>query len=354
MVFRKPALVLHQNHNLFETHRLRRSLKIPPSGINSGSVQAGSVVAFLPLSLLLLSFLTGGSAASDLRSQQTNTAHQPIFVRAGWNESEKAEALCEIGRGKGIVFSPDLSEPGNREFFRALGFAYFEDPDWRNVLRQLKAYNHAHPESPVEVLLIQSHGTNGDALKLQKGNQPDAARSYISAGALIENLEESGVRICLLAACNAGRLFRPENFHDVKAGEGNHLFEPATLGVINASPNFDASKSNITIGRRAESHIEVINECHVSEFSSVTRVALSAGSNARLQASSRIAVPEMLIQLLLDDQRLNLVSEGFEVVRSSAETNDNYREQLISRFLRFINGVAEKERRSTTSSNEAD
>ena len=126
------------------------------------------------------------------------------------------------------------------------------------------------------------------------------------------------------------------------------------MGVINASPNFDASKSNITIGRRAESHIEVINECHVSEFSSVTRVALSAGSNARLQASSRIAVPEMLIQLLLDDQRLNLVSEGFEVVRSSAETNDNYREQLISRFLRFINGVAEKERRSTTSSNEAD
>jgi hypothetical protein len=271
-----------------------------------------------------------------------------------WRKSAKATALCDIGRRKGIVFSPDLSEPGNREFFRALGFAYFEDPDWRKVLSQLKAYNQSHPENPVEVLLVQSHGTNGDALKLQNGNQPDALRSYISAGALLENLEGSRVHTCLLAACNAGRLFRPENYHTVKAEEGNKLFEPATLGIINASSNFDSSQSGVTAARRAESHIEVINECHVSEFSPLARKALIESTNARLKAGTRIALPEMLIQLLLQDERLHLVFEGFEVERSQAETDNNYRERLISRFLRFVDAVAAKELPPSTSSARAD
>src|SRR6185436_16749764 len=103
--------------------------------------------------------LSGGSAAGDpLHRHKTNTtALRPVFLRAGYTESHKIKSLCELGRGKGIVFSPDLSEPGNREFFRALGFAYFEDPDWRKVVDQVKAYNRAHPESPIETLLIQSH-----------------------------------------------------------------------------------------------------------------------------------------------------------------------------------------------------
>ena len=267
-----------------------------------------------------------------------------------WSANARTETLSDLGRGKGIVFSPDLSEPGNREFYHALGFAYFEDPDWRTVLNQLKAYNQSHPESPVEVLLIQSHGTNGDALKLQNGSQPDAPRSYISPGALLERMEDTGVRVCLLAACNAGRLFRPENYHSVRATDGNHLFAPATLGIINASPDFDPSQSKITIARRAESHIEVINECHMSEFSPQTRAALSECSSAGLQASTRIAVPEMLIQLLLRDEQLHLVSEGFDMEKSMAETNDNYRERLISRFLRFVNTAAAREQTATSSS----
>lgn len=338
--------LLQENHNLIETRNLRRSPKIPASGIKFNRAKVGFVVAFLPLSLLLLSFITGGSAAGDIQRKSGNaTVRQPVFLRAGWTESDKAGELCELGRGKGIVFSPDLSEPGNREFFRALGFAYFEDLDWHNVLRQIKAHNRAHPENPIRTLLIQSHGTNGDALKLQNGNQPDALRSYVSVGGLLENLEGSGVRVCLLAACNAGRLLRPENLNEVKPTEGNRLFEPATLGIINASKGFDASQSEITIGRRAESHIEVINECRVGEFSATARALLSEGTNGRLKAATRVAVPEMLIQLLLEDQRLNLVSEGFEVERSSAETNDNYREQLITRFLRFVNAVSERDRR---------
>jgi hypothetical protein len=257
-------------------------------------------------------------------------------------ENSGRSAISEIGRGKGIVFSPDLSEPGNRAFYRALGFAYFEDPDWHSVLKQIREFNQAHPNESIETLLIQSHGTNGDAMKLQTGNQPDALRSYISPGGLLEQLEGTGVSVCLLAACNAGRLFRPENYQSVKAEEGNHLFEPATLGVINASPNFDPERSRIAIARRAESHIEVINECRISEFSETTRAALI--NNSSLKPAVLIAVPEMLIQLLLTDERLHLVTEGLEVEKSRAETPDSYREHLIARFLRFVDGAAAKDR----------
>ena len=247
--------------------------------------------------------------------------------------------LSEIGRGKGIVFSPDLSEPGNREFYRALGFAYFEDPDWHSVLNQIREFNKAHPGDQIETLLIQSHGTNGDALKLQNGKQPDAPRSYIAPAALQENLEGTGVRVALLAACNAGRLFRPENYLTVHADEGNHLFEPPTLGIINASANFDPARSSLTIARRVESHIELINECRVSELSPRARAELLKGSDGSLKPSSRIAIPEMLIQLLLKDDELRLVAWGHEMEKSRAETNDHQRERLINRFLRFVDAV---------------
>jgi hypothetical protein len=290
-----------------------------------------------------------GVGPDQLRSHASASA-RALANASLWVRSADSSALCEIGRGKGIVFSPDLSEPGNREFFRTLGFAYFEDPDWRNVLRQLKAFNQSHRHSPVEVLLIQSHGTNGDALKLQNGNQDDALRSYISAGALMESLEDSGVHTCLLAACNAGRLFRPENFHAVRADEGNRLFEPATLGVIDASSDFDPSQSGVTAARRAESHLEVISECALSEFAPATRGRLIESSNNRLRESARLAVPEMLIQLLLQDKRLHLVSEGFEIEKSRSETDETYREHLITRFLRFVDAVAARERQPLPSS----
>jgi hypothetical protein len=59
--------------------------------------------------------------------------------------------------------------------------------------------------------------------------------------------------------------------------EGNSLFEPPTLGIFNASADFDPAKSKITIARRAES--QVINECHLSEFSPATRSLLLDGNN---------------------------------------------------------------------------
>ena len=281
------------------------------------------------------------------------TSPRKLAIREVWAASPTTRSMKDIGRGKGIVFSPDLSEPGNREFYTALGFAYFEDADWQVVLGQLKAFD-AHGQNPVRVLLVQAHGTNGDALKLQNGRQPDAPRSYISPAGLLERLAGTGVRICVLAACNAGRLFRPANYQFVRAEEGNRLFEPATLGIINASPGFKPAHSGITIARRSESHIEVINECHLSEFSPATQSRLLETSIGGLKGTSCIAVPEMLIQLLLRDDQLHLVSEGFETTPSRAETDDNDRERLISRFLHFVDSASERERQTSTSSMTAD
>jgi hypothetical protein len=309
---------------------------------------------------LLLLILVGGVDFQSWRSNGAARVFGPrmrvmsprmLTIHEVWATRSRTASLENIGRGKGIVFSPDLSEPGNREFYSALGFAYFEDADWHVVLTQLQSYNRSHQKNPVKVLLVQSHGTNGDALKLQTGREADAPRSYISPAGLLEKLAGTGVRTCLLAACNAGRLFRPENYQNVSAGEGNRLFEPATLGVINASAGFDPERSGITIGRRRESHIEVINECHLVEFSPVTRSRLLETSLNGLKDTSSIAVPEMLIQLLLRDEQLHLVSEGFETTPSRAETSDDDRERLISRFLAFVDiaaEIAEKERQPVT------
>lgn len=326
--------------------------------------------------LLILVLVVGGGMAENLSLShssadrlrggvRTAPAARRVSIEEVWvassatwpeglGKSLPSGALYEIGRGKGIVFSPDLSEPGNREFYRALGFAYFEDPDWRSVLKQIKAFNDTHPGDRIETLLIQSHGTNGDALKLQNGKQPDAPRSYIAPAALQENLEGSGVRVCVLAACNAGRLFRPEHYLTVRAGEGNHLFEPPTLGIVDTSADFDPTRSSVTIARRVESHIEVISECLLSELSPAARAEIIKVSDGSLTPASRIAVPEMFIQLLLNDPELRLVAWGHETEKSRTETNDNNRERLITRFLRFVETAAAKSQPSSTNSPLAD
>ena len=285
------------------------------------------------------------SGTDGLRQQraQTAPAARSVSIREVWRSHSPYLTLDEIGSGKGIVFSPDLSEPGNREFYRALGFAYFEDPDWHSVLEQVRAYNNNHPRNRIETLLILSHGTNGDALKLQSGSQPDAPRSYIAPAALQEKLEGTGVRFCLLAACNAGRLFRPDNYLTVRADAGNRLFEAPTLGIINASRDFNPAKSSVTLARRSESHLEVINECSLSELSPGAVAELTQDSNSDLKPSSRIAVPEMLIQLLLKDDELRLVLWGSEIEKSRAETTDRVRESLINRFFDLMNSLSRDE-----------
>jgi hypothetical protein len=296
------------------------------------------VVVILAAGALHLS-LAQSTAGGPRQRRPSATAHS-ISANEVWRAHTPYLTLDELGSQKGIVFSPDLSDLGNREFYRALGFAYFEDPDWHVVLDQIKSYNSKHPRNRIETLLVLSHGTNGDALKLQNGSQSNAPRSYIAPAALQEQLEGTGIRFFLLAACNAGRLFRPGNYRTVQADAGNPLFEPATLGVINASPEFKPERSSITVARRAESHLEVINECSLSELSPETIAELAGNGAGSLKDLNRIAVPEMLIQLLLKDEELRLVSWGTENVRSRAETTDTVREARVVRFFDLLDSLS--------------
>src|SRR6476659_7718358 len=60
--------------------------------------------------------------------------------------------VSDIGRGVGVVFSPDLSVSGNCRFYQALGFACFQDADWTRVIDQIHAWNIAHPDSRIYTL----------------------------------------------------------------------------------------------------------------------------------------------------------------------------------------------------------
>src|SRR5512134_2520137 len=84
----------------------------------------------------------------------------------------------ESGRGVAIVFSPDLSVPGNCDFYSALGFACFEDTDWTRVLAAIRDHGE------MRVVVLETHGTNGHGLKLQRSKDPQAERSYVSVAAL--------------------------------------------------------------------------------------------------------------------------------------------------------------------------
>jgi len=73
-------------------------------------------------------------------------AWTPPTLSALWPEASRIGRLSDIGRGKGIIFSPDFSARGNREFYERLGFAYFEDASWHRILNQIKAHNSSSPE----------------------------------------------------------------------------------------------------------------------------------------------------------------------------------------------------------------
>src|SRR6267142_1475789 len=93
------------------------------------------------------------------------TSSQTLLARA-WPFDPQAK-VSDIGRGVGLVFSPDLSVDGNCRFYQSLGFACFQDADWTRVLAGIHDYNIQHPERRLRTLVFETHGTNGNGLKLQ-------------------------------------------------------------------------------------------------------------------------------------------------------------------------------------------
>lgn len=265
------------------------------------------------------------------------------LVARAWPYDPYAK-LSDIGHGVGVVFTPDLSVPGNCRFYESLGFACFEDADWNKVLSGIRLHNIFHPENRIRTLVLETHGTNGNGLKLQKGHAPNADRSYISVGALQERLEPDGVRYIILSACNSGRLLRPSIYRALDPNPGDKLFLPATCGIVSASADFDPSRSRVTVIMPGASHIETSLAANVKEFAPSTRKLIAAAAKAKkLRAPQQFAVSDMLMEILLRDPRLTLTTTGYIDDLSKDIAPVDASEQLYKSFLAYVNGIAARE-----------
>ena len=257
---------------------------------------------------------------------------------------QSSPRISELGRGVGIIFSPDLSVPGNCRFYAALGFACFDTADWDKVLEGVARYNEEHADSPIRTLLLETHGTNGNGLKLQGSYDPKAARSYISVGGLQQRAETMGIQSVVISACNSGRLLRPSIYLALDPNNGDKLFLPATRGIINATPEFDPAASNVTVLTPVASHIETSLVANVRELGwSARQLLAKSAAEQKIAPPKQFAVSDMLIQILLHDPRLQ-VTTGAHVDELSKDIDpQSMSEALFASFAAYLNSLASSE-----------
>lgn len=301
----------------------------------------------LLVTILASSIATSGIAFAqqptpDNEKKPAGNPTKSIVIPDAWPANGQIEHLSDIGKHKAVLFSPDFAQPGNREFYEKLGFLYIQDASWLKALNQIVLRNYWHPEDRIDTIILETHGTNGNGLKLQTGPAIRAARSYISVGALQEKLDGLGVRLCVIGACNSGRLFRPEIYKALDPHPGDPLFLPATLGIIDASPRYDPAKSKMLVVRRAESEIETTTDGETSELSPIARSVLGLVPKVSTHAarSLRFAVSNLLIQMLTHDPRLKLTADGYANEKSRNDLTEEESDALFQRFLSYVNDVA--------------
>jgi hypothetical protein len=252
--------------------------------------------------------------------------------------------VSEIGRGVGVVFSPDLSVTDNCRFYESLGFACFQDADWEKILDGVHRHNVLYPERRIFTLILETHGTNGNGLKLQTSYDPDANRSYISAGALQQRLEPEGIYYVIISACNSGRLLRPAIYNQLDPNNGDKLFLPATKGIVNASPDFVASRSAVMIITPESSHIETTLVGKLPELSPSARHAITdSAKSLGITPPTEFAVSDMMTAMLTRDSHLQLSSGSYVDELSRAAAPVDRSEQLFAKFIRYVNAVAAKQ-----------
>ena len=265
-----------------------------------------------------------------------------ILARA-WPSAPYA-GLEDIGAGVGIVFTPDLSVPGNCRFYEALGFECFDSADWLKVLSDIHAHNTTHPGRRIRTLILETHGTNGHGLKLQKGKKPTDDRSYISVGALQEWLEPVGVKHIIISACNSGRLLRPEIYLKLNRDPGDELFLPATLGIIDATDDFDPSRTKSSVITPSTSHIENTLVGSLKELAPTTRKALNAAAQKKsMKLPKQFAVSELLIAMMLRDPSLKLRAGDYVEEKSDIQTSVEVSEKYFQMFVDHLNGIATRD-----------
>jgi hypothetical protein len=288
--------------------------------------------------LILVCVLVSPVFAPVLATDRTD-----VLLAKAWPAAPYA-GIADLGAGVGVVFSPDLSVPGNCRFYAALGFACFESADWLQVLSDIHGWNLEHPGRRVRTLILETHGTNGFGLKVQAGKHAEDARSYISVGALQEMLEPAGVRNIILSACNSGRLLRPEIYLKLNRNPGDKLFLPASLGIIDATDEFDPKHTSVTVMNPASSHIENTLVGSLRELAPATRTAIEEAARQRdLTLPKQFAVSEILIRMLIRDPELELrVSSPVEEL-SKEQTSQETSERLFTAFVSHLNFVAARD-----------
>ncbi len=282
--------------------------------------------------------LLGGSALAS--GVAPNPAPNAVVVRTTvaplWPPASTSP-LSSIGAGMAMVFSPDFSAPGNRELYERMGFLYVERASWARVLDTIERFNAEHPDARVLAVFVTCHGANGNGLKLQSGHEPGDERSYASIGGLQERLGRAGVERCVLAACNTGRLFRPEIYNRLDPDVRDPLFAPPSEASINANPGFDPARSTVEVIRRADNQKENTSEGALSELSITTRHALGEPDG-----HSRFVVSDLFVQMLTADPALTLTSRGYvsDIVLEGAdnERSDRY----FRRFVQVLDHIARR------------
>ncbi len=266
-----------------------------------------------------------------------------ILLARAWPYAPYAR-LTELGTGIGIVFSPDLSVAGNCRFYEALGFACFADTDWSHVLDGIHDFNAAHPDHAIRTLILETHGTNGNGLKLQKSYDPHVERSYISVGALQQRLEPEGVRYVIISACNSGRLLRPSIYNNLDPNNGDKLFLPATCGIIGATEDFDPESSRVTIITPASSHIEMTIVGSMRELAPYARkLVVESAKQQGIAAPKEFAVSDLLMEMLLGSPSLRLRVGGGVDALSREKDPEAVSEKLYRTFVGHLNWLAKRE-----------
>ncbi|HVG25639.1 MAG TPA: hypothetical protein VND45_15890 [Thermoanaerobaculia bacterium] len=293
-------------------------------------------------SLLLALFLLAFSASAD---------ETPVLLAKAWPAVSSHAGLRDIGAGVGIVFSPDLSVPGNCDFYTALGFACFDSADWLDILSRIHAQNISNPNRRIRTLILETHGTNGNGLKVQTGKKDSDPRSYISVGALQEWLEPVGVKHIVISACNSGRLLRPEIYLRLDRNNGDKLFLPATRGIIDASDTFDPKRNPITVITPGASQIETTLVGSLRELAPSTRDVLERAAKANgVTMPNEFAVSEMFIKMLLRDPGLELRTGAWVEELSKEQTSARTSERIFEAFVAHLNYVAARDTRTQTAS----
>jgi hypothetical protein len=290
-------------------------------------------------SLMLMALLLLCSTRAAFALEQSSLH----LLKSAWPDPPPAK-VSEIGRGIGVVFSPDLSVPGNCRFYQALGFACFQDADWNRVLDGIHRHNVLYPERRIYTLVLETHGTNGNGLKLQASYSPTAERSYIAAGALQERLEPEGIYYVIISACNSGRLLRPYIRNELDPYNGDRLFLPATCGIVNASDGFDGTRSAVTLVTPESSHIETTLVGAIKELAPKTRQKITAAARSlHIVPPTQFAISDMMVQMMTRDSRLQLAANHYVDELSPEIQTVDRSEQLFRRFVTYLNAVAARD-----------